>query len=59
MITKQKNLSYKIPREIVSVKNWTQHLPFGPFKLNFFLNQAFKNLGYTNSYNKYNKILLN
>ena len=36
MIWKQKNLIYKIPREIISVKNWTQHLPFGPFKLIFF-----------------------
>ena len=40
MIWKQKNLIYKIPREIISVKNWTQYLPFGPFKLIFYLKSS-------------------
>ena len=29
--TKQKPASCEIPREIKTVKNWTQHLPFGDF----------------------------
>ena len=30
---KKKSASYEIPREIISVKNWTQNLPFGYFIL--------------------------
>ena len=41
------------------VENWTQHLPFGPFKFMFFSDYSLKGIAYIHSYNKLDKIMPN